>query len=220
MLCVSYESNMKITKYGHCCLLIEVDGLRILTDPGSYSEGFENFTDIHVVLITHEHPDHLHIDSLKTVLKNNSDAKIITNTAVGKLLNPEKIVYEIVDHKKSTTEKGVLIEGFGKDHALMYETLPVVENTGYMIANRLFYPGDAWTNPNRNVEILALPVAGPWMKIAEAVDYAKMIKPKVCFPVHDGGLKKPGVVHVLPPKILTPLGIGFKVIEINQTTEL
>lgn len=211
---------MKITKYGHCCLLIEVDGLRILTDPGSYSEGFENLTDIDVVLITHEHPDHLHIDSLKTVLKNNPQAKIITNSAVGKLLDAEKIPYQIIDDQKSTTIDTVLIEGFGTEHALMYEKMPVVENTGYMIANRLFYPGDAWTNPHRNIEILALPVAGPWMKISEAIDYAKIIKPKVCFPVHDGGLKKPGVVHVLPPMVLEPLGISLKVIEINQTVEL
>ena len=211
---------MKVTKYGHCCLLIEVNGLRILTDPGSYSEGQNEVKNIDLILITHEHPDHLHIDSLKQVLKNNPQAKIITNTGVGKLLDVEKIAYEIVDDQKSTTEKNVLIEGFGTKHALMYETLPVVENTGYMIAERLFYPGDAWTNPNRKVEVLALPVAGPWMKIAEAIDYAKTIKPKVCFPVHDGGLKKPGVVHVLPPKVLKPLGIEFKVIEINQTTQL
>jgi len=211
---------MKVTKYGHCCLLIEVNGLRILTDPGSYSEGQNEVKNIDLILITHEHPDHLHIDSLKQVLKNNPQAKIITNTGVGKLLDVEKIAYEIVDDQKSTTEKNVLIEGFGTKHALMYETLPVVENTGYMIAERLFYPGDAWTNPNRKVEVLALPVAGPWMKIAEAIDYAKTIKPKVCFPVHDGGLKKPGVVHVLPSKVLEPLGIKFKVIEINQTTEL
>ena len=28
---------MKITKFGHCCLLIEENGVRILTDPGTYS---------------------------------------------------------------------------------------------------------------------------------------------------------------------------------------
>lgn len=28
---------MKITKLGHCCLLIEIRGTRFLTDPGSYT---------------------------------------------------------------------------------------------------------------------------------------------------------------------------------------
>ncbi|MBI2052837.1 MAG: MBL fold metallo-hydrolase, partial [Candidatus Ryanbacteria bacterium] len=28
---------MKITKFGHCCLLIKENGVRILTDPGTYS---------------------------------------------------------------------------------------------------------------------------------------------------------------------------------------
>jgi len=33
-----YKNNyMKITKLGHCCLLIETKGKRVLTDPGSYT---------------------------------------------------------------------------------------------------------------------------------------------------------------------------------------
>ena len=37
---------MKITKYGHCCLLIEVENKRVLTDPGAFSDGFQDLTDI------------------------------------------------------------------------------------------------------------------------------------------------------------------------------
>lgn len=29
---------MNITKFGHCCLLVEVDGMCILTEPGSYKK--------------------------------------------------------------------------------------------------------------------------------------------------------------------------------------
>ena len=34
--------------------------------------------------------------------------------------------------------------------------------------------------------MLALPVAGPWMKIADAIDFAKAIKARTAFGVHDG----------------------------------
>ena len=210
---------MKITKFGHCCLLIEEQALRILTDPGSYSTGQETAKNIDVILITHEHQDHLHIDSLKNVLKNNPQAKVITNKGVAILLDKEKIEYSLVEDTQSITEKNVLIEGFGQKHAVMYSTLPRVDNTGYFIANRLFYPGDALTNPNKSVEILALPVAGPWLKLSEAIDYAKEINPKVCFPVHESILKEPGATHRIPPMILEPLGIKFQVIEEGKSAE-
>ena len=69
------------------------------------------------------------------------------------------------------------------------------------------------------MEILALPVAGPWLKLSEAIDYAKEINPKVCFPVHESILKEPGATHRIPPMILEPLGIKFQVIEEGKSAE-
>jgi hypothetical protein len=40
------EGIMKITKYGHACLLVEEGGARFLLDPGSYSSGFEGLADL------------------------------------------------------------------------------------------------------------------------------------------------------------------------------
>lgn len=211
---------MKITKFGHCCFLIEEKGLRILTDPGTYSTSQDNVKNIDLVLITHEHQDHLHVDSLKRVLGNNPNAKIITNKGVGALLENENIVYEIVEDGQEITFKDVLIEAFGKEHAVIYTTLPTIANTGYFIANKLFYPGDAFTNPGKPVDILALPVAGPWMKLSEAIDYAKEIKPNRCFPVHEGILKVPGATHKIPPTALESVGIKFIVLDIEKEIEL
>src|SRR3989344_5644853 len=50
---------------------IEENGVRILTDPGTYSTQQSEVKNIDFVLITHEHADHFHIDSLKALLKNN-----------------------------------------------------------------------------------------------------------------------------------------------------
>ena len=61
---------MKITKFGHCCLLIETKGKRVLTDPGSYTvEAHSKITDIDYLLFTHEHQDHYHLESLKVLRK-------------------------------------------------------------------------------------------------------------------------------------------------------
>src|SRR3989338_8678379 len=91
---------MKITKYGHCCLLIEESGVRILTDPGAFSieSGQKDVKNVDIVLITHEHQDHLHIDSVKALLTNNPGVKIFTNESVGKLLAKESLPYELLAH--------------------------------------------------------------------------------------------------------------------------
>jgi L-ascorbate metabolism protein UlaG (beta-lactamase superfamily) len=212
---------MKITKFGHCCLLIEEKGLRILTDPGSFTTQQNTIKDIDVVLITHEHMDHFHINSLKNILKNNATVKILTNKAVGKLLDKEKIKYELVQDKQHIKIKNVLIEGFGTKHAEMHSSIPPTDNTGYFIDNRLFYPGDAFTIPGKNVEILALPVAGPWMKISEAMDYAIGLRPKICFPVHDAVLAEgmQGFAGMLAKNILEPKRITFVQMNAGDTKE-
>src|SRR3989338_4788257 len=114
---------MKITKFGHCCLLIKENGVRILTDPGTYSTQQSEVKNIDFVLITHEHADHLHIDSLKALLKNNPQARIITNKSVCTLLEKDGITFSVVEDGQNSDANGVLIEGFGKDHALMHTSI-------------------------------------------------------------------------------------------------
>lgn len=207
---------MKITKLGHCCLVIEDNGTRIMTDPGAYSTLQNQEKGIDYIFITHEHQDHFHLESLKIVLKNNPNVKIVTNGSVGKLLDLEKISYEMLEHGGEKKFGGVYVKGCGEKHAIIYQDFGQVQNTGYFFSNRFFYPGDSFYNPassagkpQKPVEILALPVAGPWMKISEAIDYAKLLKPKVCFPVHDGMLKFNQPTRAVPQKFLPPLVIEF-----------
>jgi L-ascorbate metabolism protein UlaG (beta-lactamase superfamily) len=205
---------MKITKLGHCCLLIEEHGIKILTDPGFFTvEEQQAVTDISVLLITHEHADHLHVESVQKIAVNNPGIKIITNGSVGKILSGLGLTFEVVTGGQSTEIEGIVIEGFGKDHAEIYEEYGLVENTGYFINNRFFYPGDAFTDPKKPVEILALPVAGPWLLSKYSIDYARSINPKVCFSVHDGFFKIPGPFYSMPQKFLADSNIQFIPIE-------
>jgi L-ascorbate metabolism protein UlaG (beta-lactamase superfamily) len=210
---------MKITKLGHCCLVIKEGNCTILTDPGAFTTGQNDVTGIDVVLITHEHQDHLHVESLKKVLEHNPNAKVITNGSVKKILDKENIASELVTHGQETSINDVTIAGFGEKHAEIYKTIPPVENTGYFISSRLFYPGDALYNPGQPVDILALPIAGPWLKVSEVIDYARAVNPKKAFPVHDGMLNSFGAFL---PRMLGGLlkDVGFMVLELNRETEL
>lgn len=213
---------MRLTKFGHCCLLIEENGVRVLTDPGTYTTAQDEIKNIDVVLITHEHQDHFHIPSVKKILENNPNAIIITNSSVANLLKGNGIEnVKIVDDGKSIGIKNLNFEAFGKDHAVIYKEMGLVENTGYFIGPRLFYPGDAFYDPKKKVEILATPFAGPWMKISEAIEYVLKLKPKKCFPVHDGGLNPSGqgFSRRVAPLLFEKEGIEFISLEIDKETE-
>ena len=200
---------MHITKLGHCCLLIKTSSVTILTDPGTYSTIPETLSPVDIILITHEHADHFHSEAVHKVLANNPNAKIITNTAVGKLLAEAGVSFEVVEDGHKSDTYGVLIEGYGTKHATICEGWGQVENTGYFVDGKLFYPGDAFTNPARSVDVLALPVAGPWMKLSEAVEYAIALKPRIVFPVHDGILKTPSMMSRVFEAVLPRQGITF-----------
>lgn len=212
---------MKIKKLGHCCFIAEPkSGVRIMTDPGAFSELQNEEKNINAVLITHEHQDHFHIDSLKKVLVNNPNAIVITNTAVGKLLDEVGIKYTKVEEGESYDLNGVNIFGFGNTHAEIYGEYGQVQNTGYMIG-KLCYGGDAFHNPNMEVDILALPVAGPWMRIKDAIDYAKNLKPRICFPVHDAIVSDFATfAWRIPEMILKESNILFKKLEIGKEEEI
>ena len=208
---------MKIHKLAHCCLVIDLKtkeghSRRILLDPGFYSvEKHIKVNKIDIVLITHDHADHLHIESLKELLKSHPDVEIITNDTVGAILAKEGIEHRVMEHGNVIDTKGVHIEAYGKNHAILHSSMPLMSNVGFLIegsvGRKFFFPGDAFTLIDKEVDILALPVAGPWMKISEAVDYALQMKPKKAFPVHDA-VRIP-TNHIVPERILGANGIEF-----------
>lgn len=151
--------------------------------------------NIDAVLISHEHSDHIHTGSLADILAQNPSCKVYTNSATGKLLDEAKIPYENLDGKSSLEIKGVKVDIFHIPHAWIYEGIP-------------------------QVPTLALPVAGPWLKIEESVDYAKAVKPDLAFPVHDGMLKHVGPFHFLPGKLLEEVGIKFTPLVAGQILEI
>lgn len=210
---------MKIKKLSHCCLIVDINKIRILIDPGSYSvEEHSKIKHVDIVLITHEHADHFHVESIKELVKRSPDAVVITNESVGDILAKEGILHRVMYHGNAVEVKGVRIEVFGKNHASMHRSVPPIPNVGFLIQDKLFFPGDSFTNPGKKIDALALPVAGPWMKLSEAIDYAIELKPRTAFPVHDA-VRIPSQ-HLLPEKVLSAHGINFVILEDGESVDV
>ena len=201
---------MRITKLGHSTLLVEEKQARFLIDPGTYA-AIPDSIHPDAILITHQHPDHFHVDTIRILMKSNPAPLIVTQEAVKKLLEEAGISSTMIADKEEIVIKDVSIRGYGTDHACLHKDLPLTQNRGYLIAGRLFHPGDALHDPRVNVEILALPVAGPWLKLDEVLEYAKALRPATVFPIHDGMIRddRRGALAVLPKLILEKTPIRY-----------
>lgn len=213
---------MKITKFGHSCFGVQTGQGSIVTDPGSYAVVPETLENVHAVLISHEHPDHLDVDLVRKMRTNSPNVRIFTNEAVGAVLTHESISFELLEAGSTVECAGVKIRAFGRVHKMIHPEIAQVPNTGFLIDERLWYPGDSLLGPGRDVEAIALPIAGSWLRLAEAIDFAIELKPKVVFTVHDGMLRpeRTESFYMVARTLLTQAGIRFEGVEEGQTIEI
>ncbi len=134
---------------------------------------------------------------------------------MGAKLAEAGLKYEVIEPGQSLDVKGVSIESFGTDHAIIYGSTPPCRNTGFLIGGELFITGDALHDvPTKPVRVLALPTGGPWMKLAEAIDYAKAVQPKIVFPVHDAMHTEVYQTMMVPRLLAAQLNpVGIEVVE-------
>ena len=76
---------MKITYYGHASLGIEVNGKNIIVDPFISANELASHINIQslkadYILLTHAHGDH--VLDVETIVKNNSEAVIVSNAEI------------------------------------------------------------------------------------------------------------------------------------------
>ena len=194
---------MKITKYGHSCLRVVDGSANILIDPGTFSAGFEGLTDLTAVLITHQHPDHLDRDRLAVLLAGNPGVSVYADQATAAQL-AESGVDATAVHSGDQLDAGTAVQVVGRDHAIIHVDIPVIPNVGYLIGGRLLHPGDSLAVPEQDVEILAVPVAAPWMAIKEAVEFFRAVHPAVAFPIHEKVLANTAMVYGLLARLGPP----------------
>ena len=197
---------MRLTKFGHSCLLVEEGGARILLDPGTLSDGFEELEGLSAVLFTHQHGDHLDTERLRGVLDRNQGVRVVSDEGSAELLGEAGVAVEVVHDGDEFDVAGVGVRVAGRDHAIIHPDIPVVLNVGYLVAGRLFHPGDAFTPPGQRVDVLAVPAGAPWLKVSEPIEYLRQVRPLVAVPVHEKVLSAAGMaIHY---RQLEQLGAG------------
>ncbi|TFD90739.1 MBL fold metallo-hydrolase [Cryobacterium serini] len=186
---------MKLTKLEHAALIIEVSGKKLYVDPGSFTTALTGTAGTVAVVITHEHADHWTPEQLGRIVEMNSNLRIFAPAGVARA-----IAAVDTDLDVTTVQAGDVMEVapftlrfFGATHAVIHESIPVIDNVGVFVNDELYYAGDAFTIPE-GVEVgtLAVPAAAPWMKISEAMDFIDAIKPKRSFPTHEMLLSRAG----------------------------
>jgi L-ascorbate metabolism protein UlaG (beta-lactamase superfamily) len=185
---------MELVHFGHSCVLLTTGNTRLLFDPGTFSTGFEHTTDLDAVLITHHHFDHLDMDRLPALLAANPEAALIvdedTATEVEKAgLHPTAVAHP----GDELTAGGTRIEAVGGRHATIHQDLPTPTNAGYVVNEGEFYhPGDALHVPEHRIDVLALPMAAPWLKTGELIDFLRAVGPRTTVPIHEALLSEVG----------------------------
>lgn len=182
---------MELTKLEHAALILEEAGRRLFIDPGAFTTAITDGTRADAIVITHEHPDHWTREQLDRIIQASPDVRIFAPAGVAAAVGD--VAVTVVDHGDTAEAGPFRLRFFGRKHAVIHESIPVVDNVGVLVNEKLYYGGDSFTIPDGvDVDVLAAPAGAPWLKISESIDYVLAVKPRHAFPTHEMVLSRAG----------------------------
>ncbi|MEN6358676.1 MAG: MBL fold metallo-hydrolase [Smithella sp.] len=187
------RGDLVIHFLGHSSLIILWGGKTIHVDPVSAEADYTTLPRADMIIITHEHFDHL---DLKAVDHIKTAATLIVGSAeVGKQI-PETIVMKNGDMRSvdGLTIEAVPAYNIKHMRAPGKPFHPKGVGNGYVVTFgdlRLYIAGDTENIPEmkklQNIDIAFLPMNLPYTMTPEMVaDAAGMFRPKVLYPYHQG----------------------------------
>ncbi|GAB2798504.1 MBL fold metallo-hydrolase [Hymenobacter latericoloratus] len=174
--------------------MFELDGQQILFDPGkfSFNEGLvkpEVFKDVSVVLITHDHPDHLDVEALQKIVALRQ-AVIVSNREVAAKLKAHGLTVQI--HEEGPLDLGAFqLLAIPVQHEAILDS-PLPQMTAWLVNGKVLNPADSFAGnllQFAGIELLVLPVTAPFLTELVVADFALKMRPRQILPVHDGYLK-------------------------------
>ena len=186
---------MRLTKFGHACVRLEKDGRRLVIDPGTYTEAAA-LAGADAVLVSHEHEDHADVDQIAAACAANPQLTVHGPTAWADTLRARLGDAVIGVAPEDTFEAaGFGVRAVGGRHAEIIDGLPGCPNLGYVV-DGIYHPGDSLFVPDAEVEVLLVPVSGPWLKHRDAIELLRAIRPARAVPIHDAMLSELGLANV------------------------
>ena len=185
--------ELKITFIGHGTLMFTFGGKVIHVDPvGQYAD-YGKLPKADLMLITHEHGDHLD-PKVIAMLRQPGTEIVLTQAAAGQV--PGGLVMANGEVK---TVAGLTIEAVPAYNLVHQRESgepfhPKGRGNGYVITfggKRVYVAGDTENTPEmkalKNIDIAFLPMNLPYTMTPEMVaDAARAFKPKVLYPYHFG----------------------------------
>ena len=196
--------DLKITFIGHGTLMFNFGGKVIHVDPYSTLADYNILPKADLILLTHEHRDHLDLKALNMV-RTEKTVVVLTETCAKQLQGG--IVMMNGDVK---TVEGLKIEAVPAYNIVHKRDTgqpfhPKGVGNGYIITfgdKRVYVAGDTENVPEmkglKNIDIAFLPMNLPYTMTPEMVaDAAKAFKPKILYPYHFGETDTSKVVNLL-----------------------
>ena len=196
--------DLAITCIGHGSLMLTYGGKVIQVDPWLKMNSYDNLPKADLILITHQHRDHL--DPAAVAKLSKKGTIIIANQAAAEQLGKGRVM------KNGDTAKvlGLKIESVPA-YNIKHMRSPGVpfhpkgEGNGYVITfgdKSVYIAGDTENTPEmkalKNIDVAFLPMNLPYtMTPGMAADAAKGFKPKILYPYHFGETDTNRLVELL-----------------------
>jgi L-ascorbate metabolism protein UlaG (beta-lactamase superfamily) len=205
---------MRLTWIGHSTVLIELDGIRLLTDPVLRPRvthlrrvgpvNWDALRDIDCVAVSHAHYDHLDPRSLRRL--GRSVPLLVPQGAARMVRGFEQVVE--LEEGEETRVGGLTIRATHAEHSGRRDFLgSPAAAIGFLVSgsSRLYFPGDTDLFPSMSslapdLEVALLPVAGWGSRVprghldpVRAVEALRLLRPRVAIPIHWGTYRRIGL---------------------------
>lgn len=196
--------NLQITFLGHGSLFFTFKGMNIFVDPFSKVADYTLLPKADLILLTHEHRDHLDFEALQAVRTDNTKV-ILTETC------QRQVAGDIVMHNgDKRTINGIPVEAVPA-YNLVHKRPdgqpfhPKGIGNGYILTfgdRRVYVGGDTENIPEmktlQGIWVAFLPMNLPYTMTPEMVaDAAKAFRPKILYPYHYGDTDPTLIVDLL-----------------------